>query len=497
MDAIDFYKELYPDSFTGKKMIEPLVGYTLNEVRIRPVHSRISPHEVDLSCKIGPVELNFALLSAAMDTVSGSELGKALSEIGACCIIYRDKRSETQLKMAKDVLDHKPFLIAEPKCVYLDDPLEYVKDILEEYDYSTIPVINRKGILKGVLFTRDIVFKDKTQEKASKWMVPLDELKVESVSTSLNIIQDRLLNEQECSVLPIVDEDKKLKGIYFMIDFFQANLSTFNDKSLVGVAVGVQEEDLDRVREAIKMGVGVIVIDSSHGNCSPVIEQAKKIVKIVDGRAAVIAGNITDIDGYLRLAQEARVDGVKAGIGSGSICTTSQSTGAGFPMFTLIRELAHTRNYLLSQGKHAPLIIPDGGISGPGEMVVAIAAGGHICMAGEWLVAAKESISSQQSNVFSGYVYYRGMASKKAIEKRLSERYGRQKKAPEGIEGLVPLRGPLKKWIGEDIELIQGGFSHVGAGNIKEIHKICKNPMVFVRFTSAGQKQIETRVETL
>ncbi len=492
MDELEIYQGLYPGRFNGSAPTEPIVGYTLREVRINPVHSNVEPHEVDLTTSIGPVKLNLPLLSAAMDTVTGPDMAKAMFEIGGCGIIYRTKKPEQQLEWLKQSLRHRPCLVSEPKCLFPTDAVEDAKDILDQFDFSTIPVVTKRGgLLEGILFTRDVFFKVKGRmaEPVSNWMTPFKELKTESARASFRKIRDRLLNEQECSVLPIISSRRKLKGIYFMKDFFQVNPVLHNRKPLVGMAIGMHESDLDRVKEGIKLGVGIVVIDSSHGNCRAVIEQTEKVVKIAKGKAAVIAGNVADIGGYLNLAAVG-VDGVKCGIGSGSICTTSQVTGAGVPMFTLIRELAFARQKLLTDKKNAPVIIPDGGINGPGDMVVALAAGGDVCMAGEWLVAAQESRSAMEKGVVDSMVFYRGMASKSAIAERLSERYGRQKKAPEGIETKVPFRGPLKTWIGKDFELVQGGFAHAGAKNIKELHRFGNLPMAFRGFTAAGQRQI-------
>lgn len=491
----EIYREMYPFYWrNGGNM--PVSGFALNEIRLRPVYSDILPQEVDLTTVIGPVKLPLPILSAAMDTVSGPDLGKVLSEVGACGIIYRHKKPEVQMRWLEEVLKHKFCLVSKPKSLHPDEPLEYAQDILKEYNFSTIPVVLDDNTLVGVLFTKDIAFKGHLGDPVSKWMKPYDELKIESVGAPFIKIRDRLLNEQECSVLPIVDEDRKFKGIYFMKDFFQVNPSTHFGRPLAGIAVGVNASDLDRVNIALELGAGIIVIDSSHGNCRAVIEQAEKIVNLAKDRAAVIAGNVADIDGYYRLARVG-VDGVKCGIGSGSICTTSQVTGAGVPMFTLIREILFIKNKLKAMGHNAPAIIPDGGINGPGEMVVALAAGGDACMAGKWLVAAQESLSYKEKGCSNGYIYYRGMASKESIEKRLSDRYGKQKKAPEGVSGGVRYRGPLKSWIGDDIELISGGFAHAGSKNIEAIHKFGSHPMSFLRFTGAGEKQINTRVENL
>jgi len=495
IEADAIYRELYPQLFNGTGLKQPIMGQTLNEVLLRPIRSDIAPHEVDLTTKIGPVTLNIPLISAAMDTVTGPDMAKVLSEVGGCGIIYRTKKPEQQLEWIKESLEYKPCLISKPECLRPEDPIEDAKDILDMHKFSTIPITTRTGALEGVLFTSDVFFRVKGRmlEPVSNWMKPFSELKTESARSSFKKIKDRLLNEQECSVLPIVSSKRKLRGIYFMKDFFHINLCLHKRKPLVGMAVGVHESDLDRAKEALKLGIGIIVIDSSHGNCSPVIEQTKKIVKLVKGQAAVIAGNVADVDGYLRLA-EAGADGVKVGIGSGSSCTTSQGTGVGFPMFTLIKELYYTRQRLKKEKINAPVIIPDGGINGPGELTVSLGAGGHLCMAGKWLVAADESHSAKTREGIRGYVYYRGMASKASIDQRLSDRYGKQKKAPEGIEGLVRHRGPLKSWIGKDMELVQGGLAHVGARNIKELHKVSQNPIIFSQFSSAGQEQIATRL---
>ena len=495
MNAQDLYKELYPDSF-NEKSPRPITGYTLNEIRIRPIFSDIVPQQVNLESKIGPVTLNLPLISAAMDTVSGPDMACALSEVGGCAIIDRAKRPEVQLGWIKQALESKPCLVKNPKTLNPDQPLEYAWDILREHDISTVPIVSADNILLGILFSHNIAFKDHANELIEKWMVPFEELKTESPETPFEKIKDRLLNEQECSVLPVIDAQRKLQGIYFMQDFFDVNPSTHNGKPLIGMAIGVHETDLERVEKALEMGIGMIVIDSSHGNCQAVIEQTKRIVPLAKGKAAIIAGNVADVDGYIRLA-EAGADGVKCGIGSGSICTTSSVTGAGVPMFSLIRELSFARKKMKEAGENAPAIISDGGINGPGEMVIALAAGSNLCMAGKWLVSAKESLSCQKNGAQNGYVFYRGMASKTAIDARISYRYGKQKRAAEGVEGMVEYRGPLKTWIGKDMELVQGGFAHAGAKNIEEFHNFGNQPMSFIRFTSFGQNQISTRVEKM
>jgi len=494
VSAEEIYQILYPERIGEYFNLEPLAGNTLHEVRLRPIHSGIMPFAVDLSLAIGPVNIKLPLFSAAMDAVSGAEMLIALNEMGGCGIAYRAKYRE-QMDILARALAKKPFLVDNPKCLRPTQILEDAKDILTTYGFSTIPVVRDDGTLDGVLFTRDVAFKGHLDDPVEKWMMSIDKLKYEKVQTSFDRIKDRLLNEQECNVLPLVDDQFRFQGIYFMKDFFHANPNWHQSRPLVGLAIGVLPEDLDRARTALELGAGVVVIDSSHGNSPAVIGQTASVKKIVGREMAVIVGNVADVDGYLRLAV-AGADGVKCGIGSGSICTTSLVTGAGFPRFTLIRELLCARQELVRRGQNAPVIIPDGGINGPGEMAVALAAGGSAIMAGKWLAGASESLSAVQYGTHDGLVRYWGMASRQAIKKRLSDRYGRQKIAPEGVEGWVEYRGPLRKWIGEDIELVQGGLAHIGAENIICAHEIgIKNPHIFCRFTAVGERQNNIRVK--
>jgi IMP dehydrogenase len=483
------YREMYPWMYGMQGLVQPRIGLTLREVRVKPIYSEVDPNAADLSFGIGPIELKVSLLGAAMDDVSGARLAAVLPETGPAAVIYRDKKPEKQLKMVREALAHKMCLVRKPRCLRPDQTIEDVRDIHNESGFGTIPVVTDKNVLVGVIFTRDIAYSDRLSDPVRKWMKPLSDLKVESSRASFAKIRSRLLNEQQCSVLPIINKAGQLKGIYFMKDFFVVNPSIHNKKPLVGMAVGVHESDLERVKEGLRMGVGIFVIDSSHGNCPPVINQARKVVQLVGDKAAVIAGNIADIDGYYRLALVG-VHAVKGGIGSGSICTTSKVTGAGVPMFKLLQELSFIRKRMAEEGMPTPAIIADGSINGPGDYVVAIAAGADACMAGRWLASAQESLSYQTHGARDGFIRYRGMASEGAIRDRLSDRYGIQKSAAEGVEHVVPYRGPLKSWIGKDLELIRGGFAHCGARNIQELHEYGNWPFAFELFSGAGAGQI-------
>ncbi len=494
-DEVEIYREIYPECFSIVPI--PIPRFSLDEIRLRDFYSEVAPDDVDLGVIIGPVKLNFGFLSAAMDTVSGASLAKVMFETGACGIIYRHKDPEIQLQWASEVISHKPCLISSPFALKPRSTLEKAFDIHDEYGFSTIPIVDENNILKGILFTKD-ASKDHPEGKIEDWMKPINNLKRVNTKTDFESIRGRLLNEKACTTLPVIDDDEKFHGIYFRKDCRPAFPSFHNGRPLVGIAISDRVEDLERVKEALDIGVGIIVIDSSHGNCPNVIKQAEKVVKMAEGpngKAAVIAGNIGSIDGYNRLA-DAGVDAVKVGIGGGSICTTSLLTGVGTPLFSTIRELSFMRKKRDSDRLNAPLIIPDGGINNTGQYVIAVAAGGIAPMAGKWLAAAKESLSAERNHCQKGdWVYYRGMASLGAIKTSTSIRYGPRKKAPEGVEGYVKCQGALKEWVDLEKELIRGGYAHVGARNTAALQEKGDTPSVFSLVSFLGQVQMQTRIQ--
>jgi len=496
-----------------KKRIMGLApSVTLGEIAIIPKYSNVNPSDtdaVDLGIDIGPVHLNIPLLSAAMDTVTGPDMALALSELGGCGVIYRHRSAKQQLEWIEDALSRKWCMVSNPKCLTPADTLDEVQIILKKYGFSTIPIIDESNVLRGVLFTRDIVFKEHERDPVSKWMKPLESLKMESASTPFSKIRDRLLNEQECSVLPILNGGNRLVGMYFMKDVIHANPSEHNGKPLVGMAIGVHDEDCVRVKEALKMGVGMIVIDSSHGDCTAVIQQTARIKKIVGNKAALIAGNVADVDGggFWRLAG-AGADGVKVGIGSGSICTTPQQTGATLGMATALFAANAARDDLRIKRetiprtlpavaeKKTPKIIADGGINFPGDAVKAIACGAHAIMAGKWLAGARESQACVEYGVGrDGLIPYRGMASQEAIDERTSDRYGKKKTGAEGVSGFVAYRGPLKKWLPDDLSVMRSGFAHVDAASIGELRTHGMREDALTQFTAAGLEQSAVRVK--
>ena len=461
--------------------------YALSEVILRPTYSEVHPLGVDFSTRLGGVQLSIPMLSAAMDTVTGDTLASVMSEIGGLGVIYRDHNRDTQLGMVSKALNEKWCLISNPEILTPNNTLEDAQYILKATGFSKIPVV-LNGELLGILFMDDIAYRKHPDAKVSEWMESFNTLKKESPKTSFTKIRDRLFNEQNCTVLPIVGKKNLLEGLYFMKDFFSADPSSYGGKPLIGMAVGFDSEDIDRVQEAYELGARVFVLDSSHGNCLTGIKQTTKIRDIVGDDGCVIAGNVADIDGAMRLV-DAGAHTIKIGIGPGSICTTSMVTGVGGPQFTTIREI----DYMRRKSSRDFTIIADGGIETTGNAVVALAAGADAIMSGKWFVAASESLAYQR--VPGKMVNYRGMASAGAIaDRNAGSRYGRGKTAPEGVEGMVEHKGPLKTWIGKYLENMGAGFAHVGAKNISELHEYGKHHDNFGLLSSAGIVQNTPRV---
>lgn len=496
-----FIEKMFWKSMLGRTVGPgyPLPAYALSEVSIMPGYSTISPYEPNLDVHVGPIRLNVPFLSAPMDTVTGVELAEALSDLGGLPIVYRHRNFETQLAWIEQALRHKPCIVENPLCLKWNDPVSESQMILDINGFSTIPVIGENGKLVGILFTKDVNFEGHQDDPVSKWMKPIKKVKKVDTKTSFSQIQERLRNEQQCSVLPVVDDNGKLAGIYFMKDVRDANPSTHDGKPLIGMAIDDGEADIVRAQAGIDLGISVIVIDSSHGNCLPVIEQLKRLRKIIgDRKIGIIAGNVADIDGYLRL-WEAGADLVKLGIGPGSICSTSVGTGVGYPMYTLIQKISFAKRYIEAQGYKTAGIVADGSINTPGEAVKALAAGADLVMAGKIFVAASESISYKNgwTKEIDGvpYVRYRGMASEDAIRERNAGRYGKGKRAPEGVDGWVKLLGPLRIWFPKMLELVRGGLAHTGSGTISELQEYCRITIgAWALLTSAGVAQNEPRV---
>ncbi|MFH1326201.1 MAG: IMP dehydrogenase [Candidatus Falkowbacteria bacterium] len=488
--------EMYPNHPVKDIIFPKLVPrFTLDEVTLEDHYSEIDPSQVNLSTRIGAVDLNIPFISAAME-FSGESIAKVLFELGGCGIIHRDASEEDdseQFNWVKSVLNHKPCLVTDPKSLKPDDKIKKVKSIKDEFGFDTIPIIDNERLV-GILFTPnvDLEMTENLTKPVSNFLTPLRELKTVKINTPFSEIKHRLLTEPKCSSLAVVDENQKFHGIYFRKDCRWVNPIYYNNKPLVGIAISPKDEDLRKVDRALELGVGIIVIDSSHGNCKTVIEFAEKVVKKVkgpNGLIAVVAGNVASIDGYCRLAKVG-VDAVKLGIGPGSICKTSDKSGVGKPMWSLISECAYIQRIIEDLGKYAPQLIPDGGLDTSGKVVKAIVAGGSLCMLGQVFASAQESHFAEEENAKKGDpTTYRGMGSIGARKKQKSNRHGYGKLSEEGTEGKIICLGPMKEWFPEFINSVQVGFGHIGAENIQQANLYSLFPHAWSFITASGQQQ--------
>lgn len=499
-----YYYEIYPEQKGISCMAKDLpVPISLYDIGLRAVYSKYAPTETDISAQLGPVHMNTAIMAAAMNTITGPKFNQRFSDFGGAGIIWRNPDLDTQLDIIKQSLDYKPCFLSDPVTLNAGDKMEKLYRIHNEKKVKKVPILDDNGKLLGVAFTKRIVFNPENfKDRITDYMMKLDELTIREDTISFCHVDQYFRNKKiDDFTLPIVDSSGVFKGMYFLKDFLGVNPISFNGKPLVGTAIGTGEEDFEFAKLAVDAGVGILVIDSSHGSGDNVINQAKRLVKAFKGDVAIVAGNITDIEGYLRLA-DAGVDAVKYGIGGGEICTTSIQTRVGFPMYTGLKEIKYVKQKRMAQNQPAPLLIADGGVRGY-DIAISAFTCADIVMAGGWFVVAKESQSYQNGWVKEEEdgvekVLYYGMASKEAMKLTLQvERYGKQKTAPEGESGYKEVRGELRKWFTKDLEYIHGALAHMGAKNIPMFHDQCDHPQAVYLLSSGGKLQNHPRIKDM
>lgn len=502
----EIVRKIYKERHGNRGPFDYSPGLTLQEARLNPRYTSITHNEVDLSTKIGDVTLNLPILSAAMDFVADHRLSIKLMEFGACGIIhYGFKDKGDQIKEAAKVINHIPCFVEDPMTLHPHSLIGDADYIYQNHRYNTIPVVSEKNELLGILFAKYVVpMKETHSDPVVKWMKPFDELTTMHINQPFEKIREILTTKRQCTILPRINDDRILKGINFRKDFVYANPVLFEGKPLVGIAVGVQDEDVERAKKAMQIGVGIIVIDSSHGNSLKVLEQVQKIVsakKSVGTSCAIIAGNLSrDMHGYRNFSLVG-ADGAKLGIGPGSTCTTSLKVGVTSAMFSTIQDIRFIKRRMNELGLSTPDIIADGGMRESGDIAIALAAGADSVMLGNMLVGAKESISANNGagvKEIDGKkcVEYRGMGSREAIQKRTALVRYDCKIAPEGECGYAEYRGPLRDWFPEVIESIKKALSHINARNIKQLHEYGDlGSAAFEYFTPFGQQQMNPSIK--
>jgi IMP dehydrogenase len=441
-------------------------GITFDDVLLEPAYSDVLPKEVDVRTQLSRnILINLPILSSPMDTVTESELAIALAQEGGLGVIHKNMSVPLQTREVDKVKRSANGIITDPVTLPPDETVGNARRIMEQQNISGVP-ITVNGFLRGILTKRDLRFLADNNQRLSEVMTR-DNLVTAPERTTL-VEAERILTENKVEKLLLVDENYKLKGLITIKDIdklmnFPNACKDQRGRLRVGAAVGVN--DYERAESLIRAGVDVLVVDSAHGHSGNVLETVRQIKRRFG--IEVIAGNVATAEGARALV-EAGADAIKVGIGPGSICTTRIISGVGVPQVTAIYQAAQG-----VAGSGVP-VIADGGIRYSGDIVKALAAGGHAVMIGGLFAGLAESPG--QTILYHGRTFktYRGMGSLGALGLGSSDRYrqdGTQagKLVPEGVEGRVPYKGLLAPFVYQLVGGLRAGMGYCGTRNIDEL----------------------------
>lgn len=456
---------------------------TFDDVLLLPQYSEVTPLEIDVKTRLSKeITLNIPLVSAAMDTVTEHQLAKALAREGGIGIIHRNMSIERQAHEVELVKKTENGIIFDPLTVSPDATVGQALALMAEYRIGGLAVVDEEGRLVGLLTNRDVRFEKDPNRLVKELMTPREKLVTAPPNISLEEAKE-ILHKHKVEKLPLLDGEKlvgliTIKDIMSVIEHPNASRDE-KGRLRVGAAVGTSSETLARVEALIKAGVDVIVIDTAHGHSKRVIDTLREI-KTSFPNLQVIAGNVATAEGAKALA-EAGADGIKVGVGPGSICTTRVVAGAGVPQLSAIMETVSE-----ARKKDIP-IIADGGIRYSGDIVKALAAGAESVMIGSIFAGTEEAPG--ETILYQGRKYkaYRGMGSVSAMKERGADRYFREggKIVPEGVEGMVPYKGSVKDVVDQLVGGVKSGMGYVGARNIKELHQKAR----FIKVTYAAVRE--------
>lgn len=458
-------------------------GFTFDDVLLIPAYSEVLPRNVSLTTKFSRrIELKVPIASAAMDTVTEATMAIAIAREGGIGVIHKNMTIAEQAKQVSVVKRAENGMISNPVTIKKGANVGDALALMAEYKIGGIPVVDDEGYLVGIVTNRDLRFQRDLSKLIDEVMTK-ENLVTTSRSTNLEEAAD-ILQIHKIEKLPVVDQDNKLIGLLTYKDITKAKdkpMACKDDRGRLRVAagVGVTSDTFDRVDALVEAGVDAIIIDTAHGHSKGVIDtlrEAKKRYPQID----IIVGNIATEEAALALV-EAGADGVKVGIGPGSICTTRIIAGVGVPQLSAIYSVSKAL-----KGSGVP-VIADGGIRYSGDIVKALAAGADTIMAGSLFAGVEESPG--ETIIFNGRKFksYRGMGSLEAMEKGSKDRYFQdmeediKKLVPEGISARVPFKGQLFEVVYQIIGGLRAGMGYCGAHNITELHEA-----KFTRITSAG-----------
>lgn len=461
-------------------------GLTFDDVLLMPAYSEILPRDTDIRSQLTKsITLNVPMLSAAMDTVTEANLAIALAREGGIGILHKNMSIEKQAEQVRRVKRSESGMIVDPITLLVDATIGDALKLMRDNKIGGIPIVDAGQKLVGILTNRDLRFETDKKRKVKEVMTK-ENLVIAPEGTDLKKAEI-ILRKHKIEKLPVVNKQGKLIGLITYRDILQ--LRNFPNavkdgigRLIVGAALGITSDLMDRAAALQYVGVDVVTLDSAHGHSKGVIEALKALRKNFKG-LQIIAGNVGTAEGALALAA-AGADCVKVGIGPGSICTTRIVAGAGVPQLTAIMEAS-----MALKSKGIP-VIADGGIRYTGDMVKALAAGANVVMMGSVFAGTEESPGD--TIIYEGRKFkeYRGMGSLGAMSQGSGDRYFQdveadiKKYVPEGIEGRVAYKGNISEIIYQYVGGLRSGMGYCGAKNIKVLQQA-----TFVKITNAGMKE--------
>ena len=456
-------------------------GLTFDDVLLVPGPSEVLPNEVDTTTYLTKkIKLNIPMMSAGMDTVTESQMAIAMARQGGIGIIHKNMPIAEQARQVDLVKRSEHGVITDPFYLHPYNILQDALDIMKNYRISGVPIVDKEMYLKGILTNRDVRFEEDPKVLIDTIMTK-DNLVVgyEGIKMKEAI---SLMEKSKIEKLPIVDEDNKLKGLITIKDIeksrqYPESARDANNRLVVGAAVGITNDMMERVDALVSAKVDVITLDTAHGHSKNVLRAVRKIKEKYPD-LDLIAGNVATAEATRDLI-EAGVDAVKVGIGPGSICTTRVVTGIGVPQITAIIDCVKEAN------KYDIPIIADGGIKYSGDITKALACGAAVIMAGSLFAGTEESPG--ETILYEGRQYkeYRGMGSLAAMKDGSGDRYfqtNTKKYVPEGVEGRVAYKGPVGEVVYQLLGGLKSGMGYVGSKNLAELYEKAK----FIKITSAS-----------
>jgi IMP dehydrogenase len=462
-------------------------GLTFDDVLLVPARSDVLPTETDTSTQFTRgIRLQIPLCSAAMDTVTEASLAIAIAQQGGIGVVHKNLSVERQAEEVDKVKRSESGMIVDPVTIRQDRPVREALNVMQRYHISGVPVVDEDGHLVGIITNRDLRFESRFELPVSDVMTKQPLVAV-PVGTTLDQAK-AVLQEHRIEKLLVIDGDKHLKGLITVKDIQKAIKYPTAAKDDLGrlrvaAAIGATGDFKERAFELVKRRVDCLVIDTAHGHSSRVIDAVREIKRSYP-EVQLMAGNVGTGDGARELI-EAGVDGVKVGIGPGSICTTRVVTGAGVPQISAIQSCREA-----ARGSGVP-IISDGGVKFSGDMAKAIAAGADVVMIGSLFAGTEEAPGEVILYQGRSFKMYRGMGSIGAMREGSRDRYAQEqtevesKLVPEGIEGRVPYRGTLAEMVTQLVGGLRSGMGYTGCRDIKEFQEKTR----FLRVTAAGLRE--------